>query len=292
MVARTRSASWSAFPPGSRKTAIGTAGCVVQAGPQGVVLGRQLDPGDVAQPGELAFAAGPDHHRAELLLVEQPALGVDGELERDLLRERRPAQDAGGDLDVLLLHRLHHLRRGQVPGGDLGGIEPDPHGVVAGAEDADVAHVRQPRQHVPDLDQRVVPEIQHVVATVGRGQVDDHGQIGRALERGHAQPAHLLGQPGQRLVDPVLHLHLRHVHVGAEGEGHGQLHHAIGGRRGGHVEHVLDAVDLLLQRRRDRLGDGLGTGSGEVGADLDRRGHDLGVLADRERPAWTAGRRW
>ena len=32
---------------------------------------------------------------------------------------------------------------------------------------------------------------------------------------------------------------------------------AVGGRRGGHVEHVLDAVDLLLERRGHGLGDDL-----------------------------------
>jgi hypothetical protein len=85
----------------------------------------------------------------------------------NLLGEGWAAQDAGGNLDVLLLHRLDHFRCSQIPGGDLGGIEPDPHGIVTAAEDADVAHVRQPRQHVPDLYQCVVPEIQLVVALVG-----------------------------------------------------------------------------------------------------------------------------
>ena len=47
----------------------------------------------------------------------------------------------------------------------------------------------------------------------------------------------------------------------------------------GHVEHVLDAVDLLLDRRGDRLGHDLGAGPGVVAVDLDGRRGDRRVLA-------------
>ena len=41
----------------------------------------------------------------------------------------------------------------------------------------------------------------------------------------------------------------------------GQRHGAVGRRIGRHVEHVLDAVDLLLERRRHGGGDGLRIGA-------------------------------
>src|SRR5207253_845439 len=44
--------------------------------------------------------------------------------------------------------------------------------------------------------------------------------------------------------------------------------------------HVLDAVDLLLERRRHRLGDHLRVRPRVGRDDEDGRGHDVGVLAD------------
>jgi hypothetical protein len=38
--------------------------------------------------------------------------------------------------------------------------------------------------------------------------MDHHGEVGRLLGGGHAERAHFLGQLGQRLGHPVLHLHL------------------------------------------------------------------------------------
>ena len=49
-----------------------------------------------------------------------------------------------------------------------------------------------------------------------------------------------------------------------------------------HVEHVLDAVDLLLERRDHGRGDDLGAGAGILAGDVDDRRRDLGVLRDRQ----------
>jgi hypothetical protein len=44
--------------------------------------------------------------------------------------------------------------------------------------------------------------------------------------------------------------------------------------------HVVDAVDLLLDRSSDRVGDGFGGGAGIVGADRHRRRNDVRELRD------------
>ena len=68
---------------------------------------------------------------------------------------------------------------------------------------------------------------------------------------------------------------------------------AVVGVGGLHVDALLDAVDLLLDRRRHRRLDVGGGRAHEGRRDLDHRGHDLGVLGDRqarhrhERPAIT-----
>ena len=57
---------------------------------------------------------------------------------------------------------------------------------------------------------------------------------------------------------------------------------AVGARRG-HVEHALDAVDRLLERRRDRGLDCLRVGAGVERGDGDLRRRQLGILRDRQR---------
>ena len=166
--------------------------------------------------------------------------------------------------------------------GHLLRIEPEPHAVVALAEVGDVAHARQPRQLVAELDRGVVAQVEVVAAAVGREQVDDHQHAGRLLLHRHAAALDQVGQDrlGQR--HAVLHQHLGHVQVGAQLEGDRQRVGAVVGALRRHVEHVLDAVDLLLDRRGHRVGHHLGVGAGIDGRDLDRRRRDL---RDTARPA-------
>ena len=57
---------------------------------------------------------------------------------------------------------------------------------------------------------------------------------------------------------------------------------AVGGRVRRHVEHVLDAVDLLLDRSDHGGGDDLGAGAGILALHVDDRRRDLGILRDRQ----------
>lgn len=64
----------------------------------------------------------------------QTALGVNGDQEIALLRQRLGAKLSGRHLDVLLLHRRHHIRSRQTAGRDLIGIQPDAHRIFTGAK--------------------------------------------------------------------------------------------------------------------------------------------------------------
>src|SRR5205085_9779005 len=110
---------------------------------QGVVGGAQLQAGDVTQLDAFAVRAALDDDGAELLLGAEAALGVDEQLRVNRARGRLLADAAGGNLDVLFADGRNHLGGGQALGGDLVGIEPDAHGVVARAEDADLADALQ-----------------------------------------------------------------------------------------------------------------------------------------------------
>ena len=93
---------------------------------------------------------------------------------------------------------------------------------------------------------------------------------------------HVVRQARRRDRDAVLHEHLRRIEIGAELEGDGDRHVAVARRVGRHVDHVLDAVDLLLDRRRDGGGDRLGVGARIGRAHHDRGRGDLGILGDRQ----------
>ena len=82
------------------------------------------------------------------------------------------------------------------------------------------------------------------------------------------------GSVRQGQADAVLHQHLGHVQVDAVLERDGQVVRAVVGALRRHVQHVLDAVDLLLDRRGHGLGDDLGAGAGIVAVDLHGRRRD------------------
>ena len=230
IVRRTVDESCSAFDPGAWKTPIPTACLVVQQRAERVVAGGELESRHVAEPRDLAVGAGLEDDVAELLLVEQAAARVHAELIVDRHRHRRGAHHAGRDLHVLLADGAHDVAGRQPAGRHLAGVQPDPHGVVAAAEYLDLAHPGNPADHVLDLQQSVVPQIDFVVPVVRRDQVDHHDEIGRALDRRDAELADFVGEPGQGLTHPVLHLHLGQVDIGADTEGHRHREHAV--RRG------------------------------------------------------------
>jgi len=103
-----------------------------------------------------------------------------------------------------------------------------------------------------------------------------HRQIGGALDSGYAKAPNRLGQAGLGLRHPVLNKLL-----GLIGVGDSQGHQAIGGGLAAHIEHPLDAVDLLFDRRRYCLSDNLRIGSRKLRAHNHRGRHDLGIFGDR-----------
>jgi len=66
--------------------------------------------------------------------------------------------------------------------------------------------------------------------------------------------------------------------------GDAQIDRAVVGVDRPHVEHVVDAVDLLLERRRHRLLDGERVGAHVRSVDLDPGRDDVGEPGDRELP--------
>ncbi len=259
-----------------------TADLLLSSERRGVFAGAQLDARDVLEPRDGAVRRGANHDLTEFFRRAQPAARVDRDLIIDAGHGRRPANDARRHVEVLVLDGVDHVAGRQPAFGHLARIEPDAHGVVAGTEEPHVADAGQPREPVLDVDDRVIAQVDHVVAVVRREQVNDHGQVGRTFHRGDAELLRFLRQTGQRLVDAILHELGGEVGIGTELEGDCQRHQAVGSRLRGHVEHVLDALDLFLDRVRHGFRDGLGIRARELRRNDDRRRHDLGIFRDRQ----------
>ncbi len=137
-----------------------TAGKPVEMGGRGVIGRTQLDTGDIFDAREASIGAGLDDDFAELLGIDEPPLGVDGVLKRGRARrERRAADNAGGDLHVLLLHRFDEIAGGEASRGQLLGIQPEAHRIIARAEDEDIADAGQAREFILDLEGGVIAQV-------------------------------------------------------------------------------------------------------------------------------------
>ena len=243
----------------------------------------EFDARDVAQPHHRAAGGiGADDDVGKFLRVGEPPRGVDLQFERRPGRGRRLADLAGGDLNVLLGDGVLDVDRGHAEIGELVRVEPDAHRIAALAEDLDVADARQPLQLIDDLQIGVVGQRHRIDRTVRRGQIDDENEVRVLLLDRHAALIDDRRQRRRRLRHAVLHVDRGDVERIADLEGDGDRRGAVVRARRGHVGHALDAVDLLLERRRHRVGDDLRACARIVGADHDLRRRDLRKLRDRQ----------
>ena len=132
------------------------------------------------------------------------------------------------------------------------------------------------------MQRRIVRYVKYVAGAVGRIKMHREQDVGCCLSHLHAEPLHVFRQARQRVLHPVLRQHLRDIEVGADPERHGQGELPVAGRLAVDVEHVLDAVDLLLERCRDRSRNCFRGGAGIDGCDLNCGRHDLRILCDRQ----------
>ena len=247
-----------------------------------VSLRAELDATDVAYPCDLSVVAGLDDDVLILIDVAEPALQFDGVLEVDAGRRRRHADLTGGHVLALPLQRRHDVLRVQAARFELLRIEPDPHRILTGAEHVDVADPGKSRQLVPEIDGGVIGEVEAVVAVVRRRQRDEQQDRGRALLHRDALRLHRLRQLRQRARHPVLHQDLRRIEIGADLEGDRERIGPIAGAGRLHVDHVLDAVDLLLDRQRHGVHHRARAGAGIACRHLHGRRHHVGILRDRQ----------
>ena len=79
-----------------------------------------------------------------------------------------------------------------------------------------------------------------------------------------------------------MHQHLSGIEIGAELESDAQCQVTVASALRRHVEHVLDAIDLLLDWRRHRFRYNFCVCAGIIGRHLNSGWRDIGILRDRK----------
>ena len=249
----------------------------------GILQRAQFDARDIAQAHDRALRGiGAHDDVAKFLGIAEAAGGVDLHFERRAGRGRRLADLARRDLDVLFGDGVLHVDRGDAEIGELVRIEPDAHRIAPLAEDLHVADAGQALQRVDDLQIGVVAERDWIDGLIRRGQVDDENEVRVLLLDRHAALVDDRRQLRGRLRDAVLNVDGRDIRRIADVERDGDRRRAVVGARRGQIGHALDAVDLLLERRGDRIGDDLRAGAGIIGAHHDLRRSNIGKLRNRQ----------
>ncbi len=255
----------------------------VEVGGGGIIGGGEFDAGDVLEAGDAAVGAGFDDDVGELFGIDESALSVDGVLELGgAFGKGEAADDAGGDLHVLVADGVDEITGGDIARSEFFRIEPESHGVIAGAEDEDIADAGEAGDFILDLKGGEVAEVERIAGAVGGIDGDGECDIGGGFFDDDAAADDFRGEDGLGDGDAVLDLDLGDVEVGAELEGDGELHAAVIAALAGHVEHAFDAVDLFFDGGGNGFGDGFGVGAGIVGADGDGGGRDFRILRDGE----------
>ena len=236
---------------------------VVEVGVDRIVLRAELDARDVAHAHHRAVRArrGRRCPRTARATVSRPSVCTDS--------WKAPGDVAGGWLIApAATCRLAARKRGddvarrQAARRDLGRIEPDAHRIVARAEDA--ARRRRRRCARARPSRRASRSWRCIADRACRpARSCARPSSGRARPCAPTMPRRRTSSGKPRLGDgdAVLHQHLRLVDVGAGLEHDVDRQPPVAGRLRDDVEHVVDAVDLLLDRRRDRFGDDLRRGA-------------------------------
>ena len=107
-------------------------------------------------------------------------------------RDRRLVQNTGRDLQVLRPQRREHFAGAEIVDRGLVRIDPDAHRVLAAALEFHVADARQARQHVLDMQRRIVRQIKRIARLVGGVEVNAQQDARDRLANLHAETLHIV----------------------------------------------------------------------------------------------------
>ena len=186
----------------------------------------------------------------------------------------------GGRLQVLLLDGGDDVGGREAELGQLVGLQPDAHAVVGAAEEVDLGDAGDAQQLVAQVDAAVVDQEVRVVAARSASRARSaSGCSGSCFLT--VTPCWMTScgrrawAEDTRFWVSTLAMSWFDAHLEVDVE----LHAAVAGVRRLHVDHALDAVHLLLDRRRHRLLHRHGGGARVGGGHADgRRGEERVLL--------------
>src|ERR1700678_1392426 len=146
-----------------------------------------------------------------------------------------------GDFNVLLGECVGHIEGGKTACGETCGIEPEPHRVLAFAEDDNRADAGNAFERIADIDIDVVRYEGGRERFVRRDEAGGEDKVRVGLGDGDAG---VVNDPSQTALyegDPVLHADRRDIEIVAGVEGDGDARGPVVRTGGAHVPHAPDA---------------------------------------------------
>ena len=155
------------------------------------------------------------------------------------------------------------------------------HRVIELAEQEGLADPLGPGQLVDDIDGGVIGDEERVVFPVFAVERNELQYRGRFLLDRQSLLLELRGQLRERRLDAIIDVDRVDVGIGAKLKTYGEVIAPVIAARALHVDHLVDADDLRLERLRDGSFEHCGGGAGIDRGDLDLGRYDIGELRDR-----------
>ena len=255
------------------------AGVAVDVGEAGVTDRTDFHVRYVAQVQHVPAVRRAQHDVPELLHTLQCTFV----LQRVLVFVLRPlAKRTRTDDETLAVDGGEHVVRSQAVLRHHIRFHPDAQRIRI-AQRVHIAHTRDTLQTRLDIDVHVVGNKLAVILAVGAPNGQNAQDVVLLFLYRYAHFRHLRRKQRRGLGYAVLHVHCRHVGVGALLEEYRDLHVARGAGFRRHVRHVGYAVDTLFQRLNDRLHDCGRICTGVVCGDTHLRRRNVRILFDRQR---------
>ena len=151
----------------------------------------------------------------------------------------------------MLLDGLRDVGYCQAQLGQLIGLDPHAHRILAAPQYTGLAYALDAGDGIKDVDSQVVALEILVIGAIGRVQRDQQKRERQFFLDRDSEAFDLFRDARLGFRYAVLYQYIGHVQIGTDLERNRQVHGAVIGVNGLHVDHVLHTVDLLLQRRGD-----------------------------------------
>src|SRR3989442_1309093 len=192
-----------------------------------VILGPKLRSANVFQPYQGAVSVRLQDDIVELRGLSEAADRADADLKLLSRLDRRLPDLARGYFYVLLLERIDHVAGGETAARHTHRIEPQPHGVLALAENKYLSNSRHTLQSVFYVDVQGVAHEERAVAVVRRVHRRAEDKVLRRLGNRDAGGLDGAGKSSLGRVDAILNVYRCQVRVPIQVEGRGNRTAAV-----------------------------------------------------------------